>query len=397
MNKKISIIIPCYNCESTLNRCLNSILAQTYDNIEVIIANDGSSDKTEQIALSYKDKFKNFVYLPLPRGGVSVARNRGLSVATGEFIQFVDSDDNFIKNNALEKAMRLLNHYGVDVVAYNFTHPCFETHLPSGIYNLKNENDLLAYYQDFFIMNLPWNKLYKREVITQNFPVGVAFAEDELFNLANLKNINKVYFTDEVLYNYYCAKPQKNGRVSAINEAFANGNFLKTKQTIWYKGLKNDTAREQICLQDYPTFVDYFRAVRIFDFFFWNLQFLCNIRADERSVAKECERIMSEKEFIWALKIKEQFGIKTVTLPDKNRFSLFINFARESIKTFDNVKRQKIGNNVYFALMNVFAKYFLIIDRNSLVLSDDCAKAVAFSGVRTDENLTFHLTSEARI
>ncbi|MBO5215703.1 MAG: glycosyltransferase family 2 protein [Clostridia bacterium] len=397
MNKKISIIIPCYNCESTLVRCLDSILSQTYENIEVIIANDGSSDKTEEIALSYKDKFKNFIYLPLPRGGVSVARNKGLEVATGEFIQFVDSDDNFTKRNALDKAMRLLNHYGVDVVAYNFTHPCFETHLPSGVYNLKNESDLTAYYQDFFVMNLPWNKLYKREVITEQFPVGVAFAEDELFNLANLKNISKVYFTDEVLYNYYCAKPQKNGRVSAINEAFANGNFLKTKDTIWYKGLRNDGARQKICDSDFPTLTDYFRSVRIFDFFFWNLEFLCNIRADERSVAKECERIMSESEFIWALNYKQKFGIKSLKLPDKNRFSLFISFARESIKAFDIVKRQKKGNNVYFALMAIFAKYFLDFDRNSLILSDDCAKAVAFSGVRTDENVTFYVTSEARV
>ena len=76
--------------------------------------------------------------------------------------------------------------------------------MKEGLYDLTDDNQLIAYYQDFFSMNLPWNKLFKREVITEPFPYGIAFAEDEIFNYANLKNVKSVYVLKDVLYNYYC-------------------------------------------------------------------------------------------------------------------------------------------------------------------------------------------------
>mgnify|MGYP003302344908 CR=1 FL=1 len=164
MNKRISIIIPCYNCERTLERCLSSILNQTYKNFEIILADDGSSDKTLELANFYKEKYKNVIVLNLEHGGVSNARNKGLEVATGDYIQFVDSDDNFLTNDALEISVKTLEEKAVDLVVYNFTHPCFEPYLKEGLYDLTDDNQLIAYYQDFFSMNLPWNKLFKRLV-----------------------------------------------------------------------------------------------------------------------------------------------------------------------------------------------------------------------------------------
>lgn len=111
MNKLVSIITPCYNGEQYLSCFLDSILAQTYDNIELILINDGSSDKTESIALSYTEKFKqrgySYIYLHQENAGQSAAINKGLAVFSGEYMTWPDADDYF-SNDAIEKKVKYL-------------------------------------------------------------------------------------------------------------------------------------------------------------------------------------------------------------------------------------------------------------------------------------------------
>lgn len=99
---KVSIIIPIYNSEKYLKQCLESIINQTYKNIEIICINDGSTDNSEKIIKDYLKTNKNITYLKQPNAGQSIARNKGLEKATGDFILFVDSDD-FIEKNMVEK------------------------------------------------------------------------------------------------------------------------------------------------------------------------------------------------------------------------------------------------------------------------------------------------------
>ena len=378
MNKRISIIIPCYNCERTLERCLSSILNQTYKNFEIILADDGSSDKTLELANFYKEKYKNVIVLNLEHGGVSNARNKGLEVATGDYIQFVDSDDNFLTNDALEISVKTLEEKAVDLVVYNFTHPCFEPYLKEGLYDLTDDNQLIAYYQDFFSMNLPWNKLFKREVITEPFPYGIAFAEDEIFNYANLKNVKSVYVLKDVLYNYYCEKPQKGQRASAINSSFANGDFLASKNTLWYKGLKNDSFRKEIGDKNFPRLSYYFRHVRLFDFFFWNLEFMCNLEIEPAIMAKECLRLFREEEFKRTLAEKEAFGLKLKTMTNEELSLSCLQFSKIILKTFEKIKRSSFYHNTYFCLAFIFASLFFEWETDKLVTTDVFAKAVSF-------------------
>ena len=90
----LSIIIPAYNCESTIGRCLDNIIDERYsDKYEIIIINDGSQDKTQQICENYKNKYSNIILTNKKNGGVSSARNTGLDIAVGKYIIFIDSDD----------------------------------------------------------------------------------------------------------------------------------------------------------------------------------------------------------------------------------------------------------------------------------------------------------------
>ena len=115
---KISVIIPAYNAEKYLNQCLDSIVAQTiFEEIEVIVINDGSTDNTQKIAEDYKKKYSNFKVYSQENKGLSVTRARGIELAQGEYIGWVDADD-FIKPNMYEKLLREGN--GADVVICNY-------------------------------------------------------------------------------------------------------------------------------------------------------------------------------------------------------------------------------------------------------------------------------------
>ena len=90
---KVTVIIPVYNVEPYLTRCLDSVLGQTYSNIEVIVVNDGSKDNTKKILDDYASKYENIIVKHIKNGGVANARNVGIQLATGEYIGFIDSDD----------------------------------------------------------------------------------------------------------------------------------------------------------------------------------------------------------------------------------------------------------------------------------------------------------------
>ena len=375
--KKVSIIIPCYNSENTLNRCLDSVTAQDYPNLEVLLVDDGSKDNTQKIAHDYCSTFSYISYHKLNHGGVSNARNFGLKTAMGDYIQFIDSDDNFLSTNVISTAVNTLESKNVDMCVYNFTHPVFETFLPGGYYDLTDKNVMLRYYQDFFVSMMPWNKLFKRELITEFYVSGLTFAEDEIFNLANLKNIKSVYYLEDVFYNYYCADSNQTDKtqVSAINQSFLSEDFTKTQNTIWYRGRKNCDYRLSILKRDYPNLADQMLTIRLFDFFFWNLEFISHLNAPDEIVVKEIKRIFNEDEFDYAVGYKERFGVKFKKILVDNTNHL-TNFAKTAMKAYRIMKNNNLGLNVYFVLMSLFAKFFCEYNKEQLDSIDVFARAV---------------------
>lgn len=111
MSKLVSIISPCYNGEKYVARYIESVLSQTYDNIEFIIVNDGSTDKTEEVIMSYKNRFKEkgykFIYIRQDNAGQSAAINQGLAIFTGDYMTWIDSDD-YLPSNAIERKVKLM-------------------------------------------------------------------------------------------------------------------------------------------------------------------------------------------------------------------------------------------------------------------------------------------------
>ena len=206
---KFSIIVPVYNVEKYLTKCLDSITNQNFRDIEIICVNDGSTDNSLQILKEYAQKDRRIIVIDQENQGVSAARNRGLAVATGDYILFVDSDD-WIELNACEIILQNLEEKNVDILFFEYRkisknnkeYPLKKT--VTGDSDVFNFNTKLDYC--FFNLDLRsvWGKVYKKSYINSlgKFSHNISFGEDTLFIIDKLLNNPRVKIIRDILYNY---------------------------------------------------------------------------------------------------------------------------------------------------------------------------------------------------
>ena len=201
----ISIVVPVYKSEKTLAGCLDSLLAQTYGEIEVICVIDGSPDSCGDICDSYAAKDTRVKSIKRENGGVSSARNRGVEEAAGEYLMFVDSDDT-VEPDYCEKMWKAYVETGADLVVCGFHHWYVGRDVkkvPSnpGIYQTNGYGaDFLKLYQEGFL-NMPWNKLFKMK-FAGRFDTSLSLGEDLLFNMNYLEKCEKIAVIPEALIHY---------------------------------------------------------------------------------------------------------------------------------------------------------------------------------------------------
>lgn len=207
--KKLTIIIPTYNSEKYIEKCIISILKQTYTNLEIIIIDDNSSDNTYEICQKIQ---KNDLRIKLLRNsknvGVSITRNLGIDIATGEYITFVDSDD-YIEENLYEKLIEKIENENIDIAMCNFY---MELNSKDTRINGENKEMVLDKGKILDYMFLPdyycgfvWNKIYKTDIIKSNnlrFDNNIFICEDMLFNCQYIGKIEKGFYTTAKLYHY---------------------------------------------------------------------------------------------------------------------------------------------------------------------------------------------------
>ena len=206
---KISVIVPIYNVEKYLKKCLDSIINQTFKEFEIILVDDGSTDNSEMICKEYRRKDSRIVYLKKNNGGLSDARNYGLDYANGEYVAFIDSDD-YLEKNFLEFLYRAIRTSKSEVAVCGFVIE-YEDEKNLQDVSLHEDNvtitgkDLLhrvMKYKDGYSYVVAWNKLYKRELFDNiKFAKGKVY-EDEWINYPLFWNVDKVYLLDKKLYHY---------------------------------------------------------------------------------------------------------------------------------------------------------------------------------------------------
>jgi glycosyltransferase EpsJ len=205
---KYSVIIPVYNSERTIKRCIESITLQNRPDVETIIINDGSTDETESICKALQTEYNNLIYLYKENGGVSSARNLGLSVANGEFIMFVDSDD-YIDDNCFDIIDKYIKsdadfyQFGFSIVANEIIK---ETRISSECYvnTLSEKETFISESVVSRSINSPWAKIYKRKIIDEKnlrFFEELSVGEDLTFVFTFLLSANKIErLTDKIYF-----------------------------------------------------------------------------------------------------------------------------------------------------------------------------------------------------
>lgn len=210
--RTVSVIIPVYNAEKCLERCINSVLLQNYKNIEIIIIDDGSIDNSKYLCDKYAIN-KSIKVIHKENGGPASARNVGIKYSTGDLICFVDSDD-FVDNDYIAKLLNAIecNPKSLVMCGYIKDDLKFNNCLDECIYNssyykeLDYNNHLLELYDKTLIQQL-WNKIFIRSIIVDNditFDESLSIGEDTRFVLEYLKYLkpNQIYFINECLYHY---------------------------------------------------------------------------------------------------------------------------------------------------------------------------------------------------
>jgi len=210
----ISVIVPIYKTEKYLKRCIESIINQTYTDMEILLVNDGSPDNCGSICDEYSEKDDRIKVIHKENGGVSSARNVGLDMAEGEYISFVDSDD-FIKSNMIEVLMSNMLSTQSDLVICNYENlyennrvkirSDYENRVFESIYEF--EKLFVYYYYKAGIIDGPCNKLYK-SVMCGRFDEKLHNGEDGFFILEYLKKCNRISVINNVLYTYQHINPE---------------------------------------------------------------------------------------------------------------------------------------------------------------------------------------------
>ncbi len=258
-NKLVSIIVPIYNSEKTLEKCIFSLQNQTYQDYELILINDGSNDSSKNICDNIAKNSNNVKVIHTSNKGVSNARNLGLKYAKGKYIQFVDADD-FCELNMSETLIKKMQHSDSELIicGYYMNKPNKMT--KRGVakdFEVKSVKSMNFLYESYMLHPL-WNKLYLKDRIKILFDTDISIAEDLLFNIEYMKNCNKIEIISDVLYHYNVSKKESLSKKINKNAIEINGivfermkefytNFFNIKEnanfetinSMYYLDLKN--------------------------------------------------------------------------------------------------------------------------------------------------------------
>lgn len=251
----LSVVIPVYNAEATIMRCLKSIQAQTFPKYEVIMMDDGSTDKSRIICQEYANQDKRFRYFTQENQGSMKARISGLIQARGKFVLFCDADDRYNDKHAFEKLFYYQQEYNVDLIQFSriqkYNHlsqkkRCVKEKVYVNCENFQAEEyPALWGGERHHLDGVVWNKLYRREIMTgENLPQERIFwGDDMILNMFWLEKCRSALFIPDTLYLYYTMS----GGTSRLSErSMKDLNLIKKYQLMFLKKNNNSSDYDKL-------------------------------------------------------------------------------------------------------------------------------------------------------
>ncbi len=305
MNELISIVVPVYNVEKYLNKCIESIINQSYSNLEIILVDDGSKDSSGIMCDSYILKDKRIKVIHKENGGLSDARNVGIDKAKGEYIVFIDSDD-WIDEKMIEILYNIIKKNNSDIsicdyfLAYNEEIQTQKEDIE--IINLSNIEALKKIYdKDLGVcMIVAWNKLYKRNLFKDDirYPYG-KIHEDEFTTYKLLYKAEKISYTKQKMYYY---RQRENSITSSFNKKRLDCLEAFDERVKYMKYIvKNESLYKK-------TLKEYYELIIVM--YFKYEKFYSNDKRTLKTLKKKALKIFKENKnsFQWTIKQKIIFG-----------------------------------------------------------------------------------------
>lgn len=323
---RLSVIIPIYNAEKSLEKCLNSLINQSFEDIEIICINDGSNDNSLSILEKYAAKEKNVKIFSQKNQGVSAARNLGISKAVGEYILFCDADDTY-KPNLCSTVISMIDKENRDVIAFgheNYVDKKLKNSDFKNITKIKKKNTLKNWLN---LQVYVWEKAFKRSFIEKHnikFPVGIKNAEDLIFCLLTYFSGAQYSLIECALYEYQ----QEQDGISTFSNPM---------------GIENDTAAYNYLIKTEKfnlLTIDEQRAVTNF-FIGGSVRYFKNLSntIHKEKVMNDLQRlyliILNRYTFIQCLKMKNFIRIYKILFKEKHKrfFDYFNIVTTENKKT----------------------------------------------------------------
>lgn len=252
----VTIIVPIYNAEKTLHRCLSSIRSQTWKEIEVLMVNDGSSDRSKEICLEFCAKDQRFVLIDKEQNsGVADSRNRAIAAAKGEYLQFADSDD-WLRCDATERMVDAAEQNHCELVVAGF-YRVLERRIYAhraifmqGKVTRERFVEGLMRAPANFYYGVLWNKLFRADIVRQqkiSCPDDLNWCEDTTFNLSYLAHIKSVMVLPEPIYFY----TKQKGSLSSAGKVLPEVMTTRTQVFDRYRELYRVTSKKQKSLRPY--------------------------------------------------------------------------------------------------------------------------------------------------
>lgn len=326
---KISVIVPVYNVEKYLHRCIDSILSQTFTDFELLLIDDGSKDKSGAICDEYVVKDNRVCVFHKENGGVSSARNLGLDNACGEWISFVDADDYL----DVECLSMLMSQQNADLTIINYIcHNGSERIIPnSASFIFKSENvlyDFLNQRINIGSLRTPWGKLYKKYLIDKlrlRFNEDLHIAEDTIFVLQYCINCRSLEMIDNPLYNYEYSDSNEETSLARNESLYINQYSLVFKE-LWSL---NEQFKSLTGIEDNTLFRYYIDVI-------FSMTFVSVLHTRNRSVLKAFSSDINVQRCMAELDLSKFYGRKgyiTLQLMKKGyyRLALFISQIKPRI------------------------------------------------------------------
>jgi len=276
--EKVSVIVPVYNAENYISDCIETLIQQTYSNIEIVIINDGSTDESYRICKQYEKIDDRIKLINIENSGVSIARNIGIENSTGNYLTFVDSDD-WIELNMIEFAINKAKEDNADIVIWSYFKSFKDRELKLPLVaktdaDFTNDKSILIYksidsmyQQDKNIQTVSagttWCKLYKKSLIVENnikFNPILTRAQDTIFSIKAFIQAKKIMYYNESLYHY---------RIT--NTSTSSGTRFIPDTLTPFNALLEEFARFKSCVNDKAEFTKVFN-IRVTKVLLWHLE-----------------------------------------------------------------------------------------------------------------------------